>query len=528
MLEIKHFDSHTGKWIQDPLKKDEIFTEKLDNTLLELYFPNGKFSFAKIDEATTEAELRNNQPEGQVLLLSSKTRMLFGEKEYRDRLDKILPDLKDRGAYGSIFLGSCTNAINKKINLLVVDDANGKNGDLLPDDFAFQLTGDCHGKVSNELYREVFGKEYHIIQHRLGIPELDRFGKGTIAAAKFENYPWKGEKKADLIIPTSSFKGGKLSPGLYEVDIWLGEKERSQLGKAAITPLYGSYPELLKDTLPTLDNTAYELRQKLNNLPALAELYCQRYEEQAKDYKEKQVENEEEEIVDRLDRSTYILMRAAVDSKDPTLLEMPLLTEELTKFVTKEWKNNAIGKDPKIAWDRAMIIPSKQLKEGEICVSWENEDKTILNTRYPYLNSNAMGVSQNKHLEEMYAPDGSAYKGVILVPDESHDRIHQRLDETIAAECQRLGLDADNIRQEALNRIEESIDPIEFNRNRINQTIDLINQKGGNITETAPVETIMERQAYDFDGDNNVITNAENYPNLHQAAIGVSRKSLFR
>jgi hypothetical protein len=66
MLEFKHFDSHTGKWIQDPLKSGEIFTEKLDNTLLELYFPEGKFSFARIDEATTEAELKNNHPEGGV------------------------------------------------------------------------------------------------------------------------------------------------------------------------------------------------------------------------------------------------------------------------------------------------------------------------------------------------------------------------------------------------------------------------------------------------------------------------------
>jgi hypothetical protein len=52
-------------------------------------------------------------------------------------------------------------------------------------------------------------------------------------------------------------------------------------------------------------------------------------------------------------------MKAAVDSKDPTLLEMPLLVEELTKFVTKEWKNNAIGKDPKIAWDRAIDLLQK-------------------------------------------------------------------------------------------------------------------------------------------------------------------------
>ncbi len=56
-------------------------------------------------------------------LLSSKSRLLYGEKECLETIQKICPDSKDRGAYGSIFLGACKNAIHEKLNILVVDDS---------------------------------------------------------------------------------------------------------------------------------------------------------------------------------------------------------------------------------------------------------------------------------------------------------------------------------------------------------------------------------------------------------------------
>lgn len=55
-LFFKHFDTRLNQWIanENPqIVNEHILTEKLDNTLLELYFPNQQFSFGHIDEKST-------------------------------------------------------------------------------------------------------------------------------------------------------------------------------------------------------------------------------------------------------------------------------------------------------------------------------------------------------------------------------------------------------------------------------------------------------------------------------------------
>ena len=138
-LVFKHFDTRLNQWIHtdgDTKNTDSIITEELDNTLLELFFPNKEFSFGQMDEHTTAEDLKNH-PNGHVLLLSSKTRLLYGSPECLEVTEKLCPDSKDRGAYGSILLGSCKNAINEQLNILVVDDTNGENGGILPNDIAY-------------------------------------------------------------------------------------------------------------------------------------------------------------------------------------------------------------------------------------------------------------------------------------------------------------------------------------------------------------------------------------------------------
>lgn len=112
-LEFKHFDTRLNQWIHDDGDKNNpnsILTENLDNTLLESFFPGKEFSFGHIDEYSKPEDLQNH-PDGHILLLSSKTRLLYSETECLEVIDKLCPDRKDRGAYGSIFLGAC-----KKLN----------------------------------------------------------------------------------------------------------------------------------------------------------------------------------------------------------------------------------------------------------------------------------------------------------------------------------------------------------------------------------------------------------------------------
>ncbi|RCJ19092.1 hypothetical protein A6770_32445 [Nostoc minutum NIES-26] len=178
---FQHFDTRLNQWIHidgDNSNSQSILTEKLDNTLIEFYFLNKQFSFGHIDEHSTPSDLRNH-PDGHTLLLSSKTRLLYGSSEGLEIIDKLCPDRKDRGAYGSIFLGACKNAINEELNILVVDDTTGENGNILSKNLAYKLVGDCYGQISTQLYNkltkreEQYDKSYRVIQHRFGWREED-------------------------------------------------------------------------------------------------------------------------------------------------------------------------------------------------------------------------------------------------------------------------------------------------------------------------------------------------------------------
>ncbi|MBD2511172.1 hypothetical protein H6G91_28635 [Nostoc muscorum FACHB-395] len=525
-LEFKHFDTRLNQWIYPDTNNknpESILAEKLDNTLLESYFPEKKFSFGHIDEYSKSEDLKNH-PDAHVLLLSSKTRLLYGPPECLKVIEKLCPDRKDRGAYGSIFLGSCRDAISEKLNILVVDDstdAKGKNGGILENEVAWKLVGDCYGQISTEIYdkltkrEEQSDKSYRVIQHRFGWKEGDgedteyRFGKGTLRPYDLKEIKYANPNntpKIDLIIPISSFKGtdkdkpggpskAQIEPGLYQQTIWLGEKAQSQKGKTAISQLLASFPQGIKDFAEELEAQAQKLAEAQDDPRIVAQLYCENYEkrkefsEQQKksleqeiiesvktDSLSKQVENNSDEDLELNDESDesqkddmfmYKLIKADLLGHQQ-LLETEKVKQELSRFVQSQWRDIAVGKT--LTFDRGMIIPSKELKNGEICVTWMDENEKVLNFRSPFLNSNGLCVSNNKLIEDRLGPDGEPLEGIIVVNDEDHKRILARIE----------ALEAQSIQHKEVN----------------------------------PLETESERQARDFDGDCIGVALALQYPNF--------------
>ena len=454
-LTFKHFDTRLGEWIYTDGNRDNpesLLVETLDNTLLEVYLPNLEFSFGHIDEKSTPADLHRH-PSGQVLLLSSKSRMLFGPPEALDTIEALCPDKKDRGAYGSIFLGACHNAIARELNVLVVDDSTGANGGILPDDVAWRQVGDCHGKCSPALARELSDTIEHVIQHRMALPEEMRFAKGTLAPKDLTQLPSRHpDTPIDLIVPTSSFKGGDrknhpIEPGLHTTTVWLGEKDRSKEGTVAISQVHASFPTGIKDYLRSLEAQAQILHARQKDPRKLAESYCEQHE------KRQALGSETSE--EQSDPTIYRIIKADLESGHGQLLESPKVQGELNRFVQNRWKEIAIGKT--IEFARGLIIPSKDLKHGEICVPSLPEGEEVLNFRSPLLNSNGMCVSLNKYVDDALAPNGKPLTGVIVVNDEDRSRIQARLD---ALKAQ--GIETD---------------------------------------ERVPVETESERQGRDYDGD---------------------------
>ncbi|MCF2151939.1 hypothetical protein IQ276_037150 [Desmonostoc muscorum LEGE 12446] len=521
-LELKHFDPRLNQWIyvdDNQTSSQSILTEKLSNTLLESYFPNKEFSFGHSDEYSTDEDLRNH-PDGHILLLSSKTRLLYGEKECLETIQKICPDSKDRGAYGSIFLGACKNAIHEKLNILVVDDSTdnrGENGGILSNDLAYKLVGDCYGQISTQLYDKLTlrqsqpDKSYRVIQHRFGWKEENgedttkyRFGKGTLRPYKLDKIKYadpKNKPKIDIILPISSFKGTdkdrpagatkpQIKPGLYQQNIWLAEKGQSQQGQMSISQLLASFPQGIKDFAEQLELQAEKLASIQDDPRKVAADYCEKYEKRKESLNQSKLKigeltspeadvknlgtNDDLDADEELDDEStkddlfmYKLIKADLLGHQQ-LLETEKVKQELSRFVQSQWRDIALGKT--LTFDRGMIIPSKDLKNGEICVSWEKNEEKILNFRSPFLNSNGLCVSTNKHVEDRLGPDGKDLKGVIVVSDEDHKRIQQRI-----AQLEAQGIDVDFI---------------------------------------DPAETESERQARDYDGDCIGIARASLYPNL--------------
>ncbi|MFW9257577.1 hypothetical protein [Nostoc sp. CALU 546] len=164
----------------------------------------------------------------------------------------------------------------------------------------------------------------------------------------------------------------------------------------------------------------------------------------------------------------YKLIKADLVGGHNQLLETEKVKQELSKFVQSEWRDIALGRT--LTFDRGMIIPSKELKNGEICVSWMDEKEKVLNFRSPFLNSNGLCVSTNKHVLDRLAPDGEPLQGIIVVNDEDHKRILAR--------------------------------------------IEVLETQGIEHNEVNPLETESERQARDYDGDCIGVARASLYPNL--------------
>ncbi|PSB54361.1 hypothetical protein C7B79_34960, partial [Chroococcidiopsis cubana CCALA 043] len=509
VLIFNHFDPRLNQWIhtdgnrQNP---NSILKEELDNTLLEFFLPDRQFSFGQMDEYSTPEDLKNH-PSGQVLLFSSQSRLLYGSPECLETVEKLCPDRKDRGAYGSIFLGSCKNAIDEKLNILVVDDATGANGGILPDAVAYRLVGDCYGQISPQLYdkltRRQLEEKYSVIQHRFGWREGDgedtkyRFGKGTLRPYSLDRIKYESSSnkpKIDLILPLSSFKGTdkdhpnapikpQIQPGLYSQRIWLGEKSQSQQGKTAISQLLASFPQGMKDIAEELEAQAIRLAQIQDDPRKVAQLYCEQYEkrraiaderrsltnlaETTSELEENGNLDDYDSQTEKNDLFTYRLIKADLQGHCQ-LLETEKVKHQLSRFVQQQWRDIALGRT--LSFDRGTIISSKKLKNGEICVPWFDEGEKVLNFRSPFLNSNGLCVSLNKHVEDYIGPDGRPLEGIIVVNDEDHQRIQAR----IAA----------------------------------------LKARGIETQEVDPIETESERQGRDFDGDCIGVELASLYPNL--------------
>jgi hypothetical protein len=546
MKTFRFFDPHLKQYVED--RNSEPVTENLKHTGLEYLFPNSEFSFPTLDDRVTPIELQENHPEGDRILLASGKRFPYTDAVTVEQIQELLPGVKDRVAYGSLFLKECSaknedlrvrvvsansdpyeielaartwesyqatgnlvvdvnpadylamgydagdvpqlllpksalpeldskvlhlltpNDLAQKLNMnvrkielaphnfvrtmqiLVVNDKTGENStkynaqtgkyeygfDHLDRDVARSLTGDGHGKVSNELAAAKFGTDdrtaiqVRIIAKNLtpdtdgDVSDLSEFptakvAKGSVVAHDLASLTEDGKLQA--VMPTSFFKGGdKVKPGLYEVSVWMGEIDRSREGgKQSISSLIGLYPAALEELIPKLEPKMANLAAIQNDPIAVARLYCDNFEKRQERLQEGQPEQDDDNPaatpVHQLPTEKYDVIRKALDTGNTAILQSGLCAPTLIEHLRSQFLDLAMGKDDDVKFDRGFAIPNKELGEGEICVPWMKDGAEVITYRAPLINTNGVHVLINKHVGDWDYSNSETRPNYILCND---------------------------------------------------------------------------------------------------------------
>jgi hypothetical protein len=526
-INVTYFDTRTGSAIKHHRNKDQDLQRRIiGDSLLQFFYGDQEFYTGKLDKYTTAQELKDNKIPGTDLLLSSKGATYYFQDPSQITA-KIFPDVTHRAAYGSILLGGCQNSstgYDRPLQILIVDDLTGESGGYLSLEAGRQLTGDCHGKVAIPFAEKVFHTAKTVTQFRFGTNQDPALGtwiaKGVLSPIdmNFADIPWQKADRPDVIIPASSFKGKKPGikdlpqPGLYTIaadKFWIGQKGVSKLTQVAMSQLVSSYPAALQDTLPVIYREAKKLAIKQRDMVSLAELYCLSHEEREISL----LENGDEDFEQRTDPHVYTVVRAALDKGNYAWLKIPTVVDDLENFVAGEWRDLAIGRSKALAWDGAVIVPSKDLRNGELCVPWLADQEQLLYYRSPFINSNGACIGINrKDIWELNPASGANIQNVIYISDQTVAEIlaqqetAQALYDSLIAEYQnRAGVMA--AAPARLTEFDRAIDNLQYFENLV-APYESIKQF------QALYQTDAERMQADYDGDNIAVVPAARFPNL--------------
>ncbi|NJR17911.1 MAG: hypothetical protein HC785_20750 [Calothrix sp. CSU_2_0] len=443
-LKLNHFETKT--------KQDTLVEQNLKNSLAEYLFPDTKFSIGiAYPSATIPSDL--GEYNGMNLQFSSGNRMFFADNPNIRSL--LYPNPSDAAAYPLPFTPCLAFHELHNVRILVIDDVTGENGDVIANNDAKKLVGDCKGLIDRN-FTISNNIDIRAFQFRLGIkPQAEsqvmRIAKGTLAPAQLDKLGESsfrmggnvrdGTLRAkfgyDLVLATSSFKGRKggdaIKPGEYLLSIGLGVKALSLYREHSLgTQILVNYPNAVKqEILPIIKQQALKLAEEQKDIRKLAQRYIETYERRkavlAKNQEIEpnlQADIDKFTIFDNLDSGGEIEDTQEDDNLNSSqkdlllysllkvdlanycqLLEHPKIVSELQDFVRKQWVEIATGRS--IKFTSGLAQPSLELGKNEISIPFLEEGEEIIVTRSPLINSNGVITLKNKHLPEML--DGCVY-----------------------------------------------------------------------------------------------------------------------
>lgn len=207
-LKLRVYDLVEKTWLSD------YHGVTYRNTLLGALYPDGVFAVgdcyamlaAKIPHSKIAAVLDAGFEDYKIIGASGSRkhgRVLYSST-HSDAFSKYFGSNANCINYGSNLTTECKKIQKVKVNLLVVNDGEWN-------------TGDCHGKCNNAFSIRFAGTWQLAMQHRIVCESDSWVAKGTIIYS-----PEVQDSRYDLVLPVSSFKGNKVKPGEYKVEIIVG------------------------------------------------------------------------------------------------------------------------------------------------------------------------------------------------------------------------------------------------------------------------------------------------------------------
>lgn len=352
--------------------------------------------------------------------LDSKVLHSFTPTEIADKLDISVRDIE-----------LAPHNFVRSMRILVVDEKTGASSSRLnPEtgerelDFehidpklALSKVGDGKCAISCALAYSKFGvDERTIIQMRMIAKNPDKgvsgsfstpsVGKGTVLADRLLD-----DLGFDMILDNKNmFKGcGKLEPGIHTVEVWMGEIDRSKIGgKQSVAALIPIFPELLDDVIPVIEPAVANLSAIQNDPIAVARSFCDDFERRQDRLIKGQTDLEEDDSakpVHLLPTEKYDVIKQAVVTGNTSLLQSPLCAPTLIDHLRTSYLSLAMGSHDDLKFNRSMIAPSNELKDGEVCISSLPEGTELIIGRSPTIDGNSVHIVKVKHLSNMNIDD---------------------------------------------------------------------------------------------------------------------------
>ena len=420
-----------GRYLSEP--------EIIKNSLLEQMFEPEELQsllLVKIDNRKPDANhLRaRNFADGisRRLTFSSGNSYYFADDDLRKKIRRMFATEPDTACrYGSLLVSNCYKGSDTLENLRV------KIVDFNDPEYAQYKTGDCHGKISPQLARQLGGEQNCPFQFRFAwrkqwaegseenCPRVSFLSKGTLLPdarlTESEGY--------DIIMDRSSIKGIKKTR-LDEL-VPCGDYEFPQAaignrGNARATSydnswqftIWYSEDAVRQDLKQPTEEKAKVLADLQRNPLALARYIVQEYDKEQQRRQERSEEDFEDEdgnANSQVQESRWIsLLRS---DKYGQLVETPKFRKFATDYVAGRWRDLAIKSG--YSHSSGMAMPSDDLPRGTVCVPHLPEGDVIL-TRYPIVNSDNIRLYRNSH-----DPELKKTRNVIWINPKDAEEYHQ-------------------------------------------------------------------------------------------------------